>query len=202
MTKWMFALDSGTGAERACSAPRRTAYVAEPTNALTAEQMGREPRPQKADGVLSCWWEAEGDAVMLPDAHAYRVDEVVHWDYERDWPDGEFSPGVVVFYFVRRREDLDQQEFIRRYREGHAPLAREHHPGIWRYAQNYVSEASPGAPVWHAISQLHFRSEEDFRTRFYRDEKSPAIIADDITRFADLRTGLALVTRERVLRSG
>ena len=137
----------------------------------------------------------------LPDSHAYRVEEIVHWDYQRDWPDGVLSPGVVVFYFVRRREDLSQQEFARRYRDGHAPLARVHHPRIWRYVQNYVVERSPAAPEWHAISSLHFRSEEDFRTRFYRDEKSPAIIAEDITRFADLRTGLALVTRERILAS-
>lgn len=200
MEKWMFALAQGSGASRSCDAPRLTSYVSEPTNALVAEQLGTDARPQKVDAVLSCWWEA-GKAETPSDANAYRVDEILHWDYERDWPDGDVSPGVVVFYFVRRREDLTQEEFIRRYRDGHAPLAREHHPGIWRYAQNYVTESSPGAPVWHAISQLHFRSEEDFRTRFYRDDKSPAIIAKDITRFADLRTGLALVTRERVLRS-
>ena len=200
MTKWLFALDRGSGAERACDAPRRTAYVAEPTDALTAEQLSREPRPQKSDGLLAGWWDGE-EAKTLPDAHAYRVDEILHWDYERDWPDGDVSPGVVVFYFVRRREDLTQAEFVRRYRDGHAPLARVHHPGIWRYAQNYVVERSPAAPEWHAISSLHFRSEEDFRTRFYRDEKSPAIIAEDIARFADLRTGFALVTRERVIAS-
>ena len=200
MRKWLFALDRGSGAERACDALRRTAYVAEPTDALTAEQMGREPRLQKADGLIAGWWDT-GSERALPDSHAYRVEEILHWDYERDWPDGAFSPGVVVFYFVRRREDLSREEFVRRYREGHAPLARVHHPGIWRYVQNYVLERSPGAPEWDAISSLHFHSEEDFRERFYRDETSPSIILEDITRFADLRTGFTLVTRERILTS-
>jgi uncharacterized protein (TIGR02118 family) len=199
--KWIFALARGSGASRDCDAPRRTDYVSEPSDALVAEQLGRPPGPQKLDGLVAGWWEP-GKAVMLPDANAYRVDEVLHWDYERDWPEGERSPGVVVFYFVRRREDLSQEEFMRRYRDGHAPLAREHHPGIWRYAQSYVADRSEGAPVWHAISQLHFRSEEDFRKRFYRDEQSPGIIAEDITRFADTRTGLAVVTRERIVRAG
>lgn len=200
MQKWLFALDRDSGAERDCDAPRRTAYVAEPTDALSAEQLGREPRSQKADGLLAAWWDTDAPRT-LPASHAYRVDEVLHWDYERGWPDGEASPGVVVFYFVRRREDLSQEEFATRYREGHAPLAREHHPGIWRYVQNYVTARSPGAPEWHAISSLHFRSEQDFRERFYRDAESPAIIAQDIERFADLRTGLVLVTRERIIAS-
>lgn len=195
----MFALERGSGVERSCDAQRCAVFPSLPDDALMAEQFGNDPRPHKADGVIAGWWNEEGER-SLPDAHAYRVDEVVHWDYERDWPDGELSPGIVAFYFVRRRPDLSQEEFRKRYQEGHAPLARVQHPGIWRYAQSYVEWRSPGAPEWHAISQLHFRSVEDFRTRFYRDEESPAIVAEDIARFADLRAGLALVTRERILR--
>jgi hypothetical protein len=86
-----------------------------------------------------------------------------------------------------------------RYRDPRG-LARVQHPGIWRCVQRVVGR-SAGAPEWHAISSLHFRSEEDFRERFYRDERSPAIVAEDIARFAGLRSGFALVTRERVLRS-
>lgn len=190
MTTWLFALHDGSGAQRDCMAPRQTVFVAEPTDALVAEQRGREPRPQKADGVVVCEWDEPGDAVMAKDAHGYRVDEVVHWH-----DGGDLSRGVVVFYFLRRRADLSQEAFVHRYREGHAPLAREHHPGISRYVQHFVLDRTEGAPRWDAIAALHFRSEDDFRERFYRDATSPAIIAEDVRRFADPRAGLILVTR-------
>lgn len=197
----MFALAPGSGALRACGAPRRAAFVAEPTNALLAEPAGRTPRAQRLDGVLAAWWEGDGEE-RLASAHAYRVDEVLHWDdapAAGGAPEDGFTPGVVILYFVRRREDLDQAEFVSRYRDGHAPLARVHHPGIRRYVQNFVVESQEGAPGWNAISELHFASEADFRDRFYRDAGSPAIIAADVARFTDPKTGFALVTRERVV---
>jgi uncharacterized protein (TIGR02118 family) len=200
LAKWLFALAAGSGLARACSAARRSVFVAEPTNALLAEQAGRTPKAQRLDGVLAAWWESD-EAQRLPDAHAYRVEEVLHWD---DAPPGaasaaDLAAGIAVLYFVRRREDLSQAEFVARYRDGHAPLARVHHPGIRRYVQNFVLEAEPGAPAWNAVSELHFASESDFRERFYRDPGSPAIVARDVLRFTDPKTGFALVTRQRVL---
>lgn len=192
MTPWLFALHAGRGVSHERLAPRQELFVSEPSDALVAQQQGREARPSRADGVLVCAWDAPGDAVMLPDAHGYRVEEVVHWD-----DGGDLSRGLVVFYFLRRREDLSQEEFVRRYREGHAPLARAHHPGIARYVQRFVLACSEDAPAWHAIAALHFRTEDEFRGRFYRDETSPGVVAEDVRRFADLRSGLVLVTRPR-----
>ena len=37
MAKWMFALERGSGAERSCDAKLRTAYEAEPDDALLAD---------------------------------------------------------------------------------------------------------------------------------------------------------------------
>lgn len=191
--KWLFALERGSGPARTRPAGRCTAFVAEPFDALIAWTFSREPRPSRADGVIACFRDDPADAPAPPRAHGYRVDEVVHWDDGGGAP-GESSSGVVVFYFLRRREDLSQAEFVRRYRD-HAPLAREHHPGVARYVQNYVVAASPGAPEWHAIAELHFRGDADLRARFYRDEQSPKLVAEDVTRFAAPRSGFALVTR-------
>jgi uncharacterized protein (TIGR02118 family) len=200
LAKWLFALAAGSGVARACSAPRQVLFAAEPTNALVAEQAGRTPRAQRLDGVLAAWWE-DDRAQELPGAHAYRVEESLHWDdapadHDVSAPGGS-APGVAVLYFVQPRADLSQAEFVSRYRGGHAPLARVHHPGIRRYVQNFVLEVGAGAPAWGAISELHFASEADFRERFYRDAESPAIIARDIARFTDPNTGFALVTRMR-----
>ncbi|MGH0029633.1 MAG: EthD family reductase [Myxococcota bacterium] len=172
----MYALARGSGAARACDGLRSRTYAASPDDA-----------ERKADGLLEVWSDAPPD---VPSAHGYRVREVLHWD------DGGVSPGLVAFYFVRRRPDLSSEAFEERYREGHAPLARVQHPGLRRYAQNFVEESTAGAPHWDAIAQLHFAGEREFRERFYRDAESPAIVAADVARFADLSTGFALVTRD------
>lgn len=184
----VLAHDSGTSRPRVAS--RFSVYGSLPTDALVAQQLGREVRTQKADGLISVWSE---DAPEFSKAHAYQVEEVLHWD------DGEPS-GLVVFYFVRRRPDLTTEAFEERYREGHAPLARVQHPGLRRYVQNFVRRESQGAPHWDAIAQLHFASEQSFRDQFYRDAASPAIVAADVREFADPTSGFVLVTRERTLR--
>ena len=104
---------------------------------------------------------------------------------------------VKLTFALRRAKHLSREEFQRYWRERHAPLVEQHREalGIRRYVQNYVVGTSPGAPAWDAVAQLHFASESDLRERFYRDEESPAVIAADVARFADTRSGLVLVTR-------
>lgn len=170
-------------------------HLAEPSDALLRRGAG-EARPSRPDAVLRCAGKsAEAVAARLARAsgvaaaHVWPVRSVVHW--------GEPPPGaLVLFYFLRRRADLSLDEFARRYREGHAPLARVHHPGIVRYVQNFVRGApSAGAPAFDAVAELHFASERDALERFYRDERSPAIVAEDVARFADPRGAWAVATR-------
>jgi uncharacterized protein (TIGR02118 family) len=193
----MVAAARGSGARALPVVSRGAVYAALPDDAPLAAVEGRKPRAPRAEAVLELW--SEGQAPPeVGGAPAYRVEEVLHWDDPRPLGGGEAeaSSDVVVFYFVRRRPDLSQAEFVRRYREGHAPLARVHHPGIRRYVQNFVVGSSAGAPEWDAIAQLHFASEDELRQRFYRDAESPARIAADVAGFVDTQRGLVLVTRE------
>jgi len=180
-------------------------YPALPDDAPLAAVEGRAPRAPRADAVVELWSEADASEAPadLEGQHAYQVEQLLHWDDPRPAAGAEGGPvsDVVVFYFVRRRPDLSAGEFARRYREGHAPLARVHHPGIRRYVQNFVVGSSAGAPEWDAIAQLHFASEQELRERFYRDAGSRAVIADDVAGFVDMTRGLVLVTREAA-RSG
>jgi uncharacterized protein (TIGR02118 family) len=115
---------------------------------------------------------------------------VLHWDELG----AQRERGVVLTYLVKRRADLSFAAFEAHYRERHAPLARIHHPGIARYTQNYL-EPSGAERHLDAISELWFRSEEDARTRFYRDEESRRVIGEDVQRFIDLRGGDAFAAR-------
>ena len=120
-----------------------------------------------------------------------RVREVVHWD-ELGEPDAET---VALIYFVRRRPGLRYADFETHYRERHAPLAREQHPGVARYVQNFLAEPSNAVRDFDAVSELWFRSERDVRERFYRDAESERIVAEDVARFLDVRAGARVLSR-------
>jgi uncharacterized protein (TIGR02118 family) len=131
---------------------------------------------------------------------AYLVDERVQWDYERDWPDGEPSPGVKQLSFVRRLPSLTRDEFAAHWNDVHAPLARVHHPGIWRYVQNVVVEPlTPDAPELDGVAELHFRTVDDLRDRMYDSEDGKARIRADVKTFIDVPAGWRMMATERIL---
>jgi hypothetical protein len=201
---------------------RYAVHPTHPTDALFSAASGREPTPFKCDGVTSWWFEnaedfndrkrlfASAEAQKRVEAdekkcfsrlNGYFVDEYVHWDYERDWPDRTTSPGIKMIYLVKRKAGLTREEFRKRYLE-HAAVAREHHPGIWRYVQNFVTgDVTQAAPEIDAIAELHFRSEDDFHNKFYRDKKSPRVIAEDVDRFMVAGDATALTTTEILILS-
>ena len=171
---------------------------ADATDAVLAANTGAQARPQTQAGVVLAWPRSDAErnaaeAALAPHVSAlYRVEEVLHWDELGDAPDA-----IVLAYLVRRRADLTFASFQSHYRERHAPLARVHHPGIARYVQNYVAPGAGDPPPIDAISELWFKSETDARTRFYRDDESRRVIAEDVRRFVDLRGGGAFAARPR-----
>ena len=187
------------------SAPRTGLHLAaphwicpaEPTDAILAQQAGAPARPQRYAGLVCVWprdaaeCDAAEAALRPVTAALHRTLEVLHWD--------ELGPpgpqAVVLAYFVRRRADLSFDAFAAHYRERHAPLARVHHPGIARYVQNFVERRDGEVAEVDAVSELWFRSEQDARSRFYRNDESRRVIAEDVRRFIDLRAGTAFAAR-------
>jgi uncharacterized protein (TIGR02118 family) len=163
--------------------------------------------PPRVRGVVTAWLD-EGTAVApapwAPDAEvdAYAVAERVQIDYERTWPDGEPSPGVRRMSFLHRADGISREEMSAHWSDVHAPLARVHHPAIWRYVQNTVVEPlTPGAPDIDAVAELHFRSREDLRDRFYDSDEGRRIIGEDVRRFLDPARGWRIVAQETWLKS-
>jgi hypothetical protein len=177
-------------------------------------------KPSDRCDAVCCWWlEPEADdpggaaagpgaerrfsalsGGLFAGAQGWLVDEVVHWDAlpARAW--SEPTPGVKMMAFVRRLPGLSSEEFEDRYRR-HAEIARVHHPGIARYVQSFVrGSVTDGAPPLDAVAELSFASREDFAERFYRDESSREVVAEDVEGFLDRRRTWSVVTRERLLR--
>ncbi len=138
---------------------------------------------------------------LLSETHIYQLEEVVHWDNLKDWTEGVTSPGFKVIPFSCRSPHLSKEEFAEHYRNDHSSLAREHHPGIGRYVQNFVQAAlSTNAPEIDAIAELHFPSFEDYRDRFYARAESARIIGKDVVLFSDLTKLHYLTTIEKIIK--
>ena len=72
----------------------------------------------------------DGVRPVLPDGlSAIPLQEHVGWDYDRDWPDGQATPGIKQLSFIHKGRDVTDEDFIRRYR-AHVPEARRHMPGL------------------------------------------------------------------------
>jgi hypothetical protein len=162
-----------------------------------------EPETSDAGGAAGCGPEGRFAALsgdLLARAQGWLVDEVVHWDALSTSAWSEPTPGVKMIAFVRRLPGLSSEEFEDRYRR-HAEIARVHHPGIARYVQSFVrGSVTDGAPPLDAVAELSFASREDFAERFYRDDSSREVVAEDVEGFLDRRRTWSVLTRERLLR--
>jgi len=164
--------------------------------------------PDDVTAVAMAWFDGPPDPTApprwFPDAlvDAYIVEEHVRIDYARDWPDGVESPGVRRVSFVRAAPGLSRNEMARHWGEVHWPIARVHHPALWRYVQNVVVEPiTADAPAVDGIAELHFRSITDLRDRFYDSDEGHQIVADDVSAFLDRGAGWRVLARETWLHS-
>lgn len=138
---------------------------------------------------------------LLKECHTYVVEEVVHWDNLSGRHKGKTSPGFKIIPFSHRSPRVGQREFFDHYREVHSSLAREHHPGISRYVQNFVIDRiGEGVPEADTTAELHFACFEDYRDKFYAHTESPKIIGRDVAAYADLGKMRFLLAEESVIK--
>jgi uncharacterized protein (TIGR02118 family) len=103
---------------------------------------------------------------------------------------------VTRISFVRRARGLTREDFARHWTQVHAPLAREHHPGVCRYVQNVVIHTlTPDAPHVDGIAELGFASLDDLRERMYDSAAGQEIIAADVREFIDVAAGWRMLAR-------
>lgn len=132
--------------------------------------------------------------------YVYAVEEHQRRVAEHDQPLGEPSPGFVWVTFMRRLDGITHDEFASRWCDGHWPLVERHHPAVWGYTQNVVTESlTPDAPNWDGIGELHFKTPEDMRDRMYDSEEGKQIIWNDINRFLNTKAGNRFYAEEVVL---
>jgi hypothetical protein len=141
----------------------------------------------------------------------YLVTESVPLAYDdRDWPDGERSPGVKQITMFDKRSDIDDARFFARWHGSHTPLTFEVHP-VCLYVRHAVARpVTEGAPRWRGIVEEGLREVEDLTDpmRYFSAGGSPDAlehnvkrVMEDVSTFLDLDSVESYATAEYILRS-
>jgi hypothetical protein len=160
--------------------------------------MGDGPR---LAAVAELWLLTEGGR----DLDGYLVTESLPQPcLDRDWPDGERSPGVSHFTWFPKPEGMSDEQFFRGWHEQHTPLSFELHPLRWQYVRNSVARAiTPGAPPVRAIVTERFRELADYLDpkRLYGSREVVERMLAELPNFADVRQMHSLPLSEYIVSS-
>ena len=132
----------------------------------------------------------------------WRVATLCPKQYVRDWPDATVSRGIKMISLMQRASDISHAQFVQHWTQRHAPLALQHHVGLWNYRQNVVRRAyTPGGRAVDGIAELHFETRDDYDTKFFDDDAGRAIIFEDIPKFMRLDASQTALMTEYIFRT-
>lgn len=96
----------------------------------------------------------------------FKVTEALPIAYEKNWPDGEATPGVCLLTLFRQKKGIDKKTFNERWFNGHTPLTLKIHP-IYHYNRNEVTEniGNP-AVLYDGIVEEHCRTRKELLNPF------------------------------------
>jgi hypothetical protein len=103
------------------------------------------PFSRRKIASLSLWKEdqeedkEEGEGVIA----GYVVEEALPVAYDKEWKDGERTPGAGLLTLFRKKPGLDYATFLRKWHESHTPISLRVHP-LWNYSRNVVLDTAPG----------------------------------------------------------
>ena len=123
---------------------------------------------------------------------------------DRDWRDGERSPGVTHFTWFPKPDRIGDEDFYRAWHEVHTPFSFDLHPLRWEYVRNAVARPlTREAPPIRAIVAERFRTLEDYTDpkRLYGEPEVLAKVMDDTEQFADVSDMHSVPLSEYILRS-
>jgi len=91
----------------------------------------------------------------------YTAECVLPVSYQKEWPDGEPTPGAGLLTLFKQAPGIEYAAFIDRWHNGHTPLSLEIHP-LWNYVRNVIrSKIFPESEQFDGIVEEHFRTRRD-----------------------------------------
>jgi len=107
------------------------------------------------------------------------------------------SPGVTAIFPLLHHPTLTHEQSDAHWRDVHAPLALQHHPGMWDYTQLSVTRTLSG-PEIDGFALVSFESIESMKERFFGDDNDRDVIYRDVASFADPNSPRRVVTTETI----
>jgi hypothetical protein len=123
----------------------------------------------------------------------YEVEEAYPVAYDRTWSDGEPTPTPILLTMLRKKPGISDDEYTRRWHDGHTPLSLIVHP-LWYYQRNVIREpVTDGAAPSDGIVLEACRTRGDLLnpTRFFggalKMVPNMLRVANDIKGFLDMK---------------
>ncbi|HWH28311.1 MAG TPA: hypothetical protein VNU26_05005 [Mycobacteriales bacterium] len=124
---------------------------------------------------------------------------------DRDWPDGEPSPGISHVSWFPKPSRLTEEEFLHGWHEVHSPHSAALHPLRLTYLRDTVVRTlTPGSPPVRAVVVERFRDDRDYLdpSRLFGAPDAFEQNLRDLPGYADLDDLSCRPMHEVVLRSG
>jgi hypothetical protein len=129
----------------------------------------------------------------------YSVSEALPVSYQKNWRDGEHTPGVCLFTLFNRKIGISYETFIDRWHNSHTPLSLRLHP-LWNYSRNVVIEKlTRSSSGWDGIVEEHFRTKADLLNPFKFFGNPLTIVPNMLEVYRDTRSFLDYGTIETYL---
>ena len=97
---------------------------------------------------------------------AYVVTQALPVAYEKNWEDGEKTPGSCLLTLFNKKKKINYNTFIDRWHKGHTPLSLKIHP-LWHYNRNVVEESLSKKSIrWDAIVEEHTKTRSELVNPF------------------------------------
>jgi hypothetical protein len=119
---------------------------------------------------------------------SFRATEALPIAYDKDWPDGEVTPGVCLLTLFRQKKGIDHKTFLDRWHNGHTPFTLKVHP-IYHYNRNVIHE--PYASVarnYDGIVEEHCRTKKELLNPFIFFAKSGFALKNMILTYFDTKS--------------
>jgi hypothetical protein len=123
---------------------------------------------------------------------------------DRDWSDGERSPGVTQLVTFPKPDRLSDDAFFAAWHGEHTPFSFELHPTRWSYIRNSVARpVTPGAPPYRAIVEERWRSFEEWLDpeQLFGSPEVMRRTAEELHHYADFESLNQTLLSEYILRS-
>jgi len=132
-------------------------------------------------------------------AGTYKVSEALPVAYNKNWQDGEATPGICLLTLFNKKKNIEYDRFLDIWHNSHTPLSLKIHP-LWNYNRNVVENRDDqNIENWDGIVEEHFKEKSHLLNPFKFFGNPSKIIPNMIAVYSDTKSFLDYASIEPYL---